>query len=125
MTACLHRLDLHLRVFEPCEPDHDGVEDGQQDQIPRVGECVPVHLVGREECEDSYRRRIGPQSTFQQSGHQGQFDDPVRQQISGAKQLPPRRQSLAEREEITGDEIVRIFAQLVLCELEDQSPDVR
>src|SRR5690349_11220795 len=117
-------LHLRLRVFEPRKPNHNGVEEGQHDQIPRVGERVPVHLVGGEEPKDSYRRRVGPEPPLQQSRDQCQLGDSMGQQVNGAKQLAPSRQSLAQRDEITGDEIMWISAQLVLCELSDQRAQV-
>ena len=74
-------------ILVPCQPDHEEVENGQEDKKDRVRISVTIYLIEDEKNKYYYGWRIRPEFSSQESNCQEYFDDAVAQEIEGSKQL--------------------------------------
>src|SRR5207247_4465446 len=111
-------------VFAPGEPDQEGVEDGQRGQADgEVDGGDPVELVADEGQQQHDQPRVGPQLVFQHQRHQDYLGDAVAEQVDGAEQGGAVAQVGGGVQQVAGDQVVRVLAELVRGQHPDQVVD--
>ena len=81
---------------------------------------VAIDLVDAEGGEDADRPWERPQLVFDQRIDQDRFDEAVRQQIDRREQLAPDGELFGRRAQVRGDEVVGVFAELVVRQTDDE-----
>ena len=106
--------------FQPGQCNHDDVENGEGDEPARGLDDVAIDLVDAERGEHADRPRERPQLVFDQRIDQNRFDEAVRQQIDRREQLAPDGELFGRRAQVRGDEVVGVFAELVVRQTDDE-----
>ncbi len=101
-------------VFNPRQHNDDRVEDRQRDHPERGGQIVSIHLVSAERGKDDDRRWVRPALSAQECPDEKDFDNAMNQQINRGEELGTGTELLEHPEQVRCDEVVRIFAELVL-----------
>ena len=101
-------------IFVPREPDHDDIEEREQDEPDGVRELVAVELVNDEEREYDESDRVIPEALPQEAGDEPELHDAVAEQIGGGEVLQAHGKPLRRMEEVGGNEVVRVFRKLAL-----------
>lgn len=101
-------------IFVPREPDHDDIEEREQDEPDGVRELVAVELVNDEEREYDESDWVIPEALPQEADDEPELHDAVAEQIGGGEVLHAHGKPLHRMEEVGGNEVVRVFRKLAL-----------
>lgn len=74
-------------VFMPREPDHNEVEDGEEDQKERMRIGISMYLIRDEKNKDDDRRGIRPEFSLEKTDCKEYLHYAVTQEIEGGKEL--------------------------------------
>jgi hypothetical protein len=108
---CLETLKL-----DPRKADHEHVHNRECQEFRRVCMCVPIELIDKKHRERDNCCRVGPAVLKQASRHQSDLDHAVPQQVRGCEHGDAPCEMVCAVEEVGGDPVSGVFAQLVLSE---------
>jgi len=126
-ALCSRRVDVRLlqvAVLVPCKTDHEDVHCRDEKQPHGVGSVEPVQLVHDEQPKDSNRDRVVPKARSQQANDQPELDDAMAQEVEGCEVARADREMLGRLKEVVGDEVTRVFQQLLSCDALHELEDV-
>ena len=106
-------------VFQPYEPDHNQVDDGEQNQANTTRQGEAVDLIDDESTEDEQGNRICPSFVSEQRGDNKYFDDAMAEQVYGHEVFAANGEMARGMAKMIGNEIMRIFGDLILGEQSD------
>src|ERR1700704_6473000 len=92
-------------VFTPGKPDHEGIEQREQDEAGREPGRELVELVDDERHEQGHHPRVGPQLVAEHQRHEDDLRHPVRQEVDGAVEGGGTREMARRVDQVSGEEI--------------------
>src|SRR6185312_11049515 len=101
-------------VFSPGNPDHESIEEGQQEQAPREAQDELVALVRDEGDEERDHPGVGPEPVPEHGPHQHDLHEAVQEEVHRAEQRRRDVEMACEIQHGIGNEVVRVFDQFVL-----------